>query len=83
MVAGLEVGEGEVVADAGEGLDGFGWDLVELGGGVAEAGGEAVAHLEVERALRLVGHGLVHRLDLVAQALDVDARHGLPPGVSS
>ena len=79
MVTGLEVGEGEVVADASERLDGFGWDLVELGGRVTEAGGESVAHLEVERALRLVCDRLVHRLDLVAQALDVDARHRLPP----
>ena len=61
--------EVEVVADAGEGVDGFGRDAVEVGGAVAEPLGQRPAHLEVELAVRVLGDVAVHRLDLGSSSL--------------
>jgi hypothetical protein len=54
----------EVVADAGERVDGFGRDAVEVRVPVAEPLRQRAAHLEMEVAVRVLGDVAVHRLYL-------------------
>ena len=83
-LAGLDGGEVEEVADAGERVDGWGGDAVEVGGRVAQALGERAAGLEVEPALGLECDLLVHALDALlelgrVELADLGARRRASP----
>ena len=77
-----------MVADAGEGLDGFGWDLVEQLRRVAEAGGEARPISKWNMPCGSSATAWYMALTWSRQAVDVlMTRHESPwfkrPGVSS
>src|SRR6266545_1130474 len=71
-LTGLDCGEVEVVADAGEGVDRGRRDCVELVAGVAESLGELPAGLEVKLVERLLGDLAVHVLDALLELLGVE-----------
>ena len=68
-LAGLDVGEVEEVADAGERVDGLRGDGVQDGGRVAEPFGERAAGFEMEVLARIEGDLLIHRLDPDSRSL--------------